>query len=171
MPVLAAGRARKSLLAGAVVALALASGCGAPATVSQPQFTAMPLLDSWGAHVNYVTILGPETGTGSKTFTITARAGVGAWISCIGKGVALLNGPVTVGAACGDGSTWAGGRTQPTHWRAGQRIAVHVVAPSTTRWEFRIDGTPQALPPPLPLDAVTGTRRGGGSGPTSRRRS
>jgi hypothetical protein len=103
----------------------------------------MPLLSPGEA--NYVTILGPVTGTGSETFTIVARAGIAAWLGCIRKGLTWLRSPaVTLAAACDDGGTWAGGQTQPTHLRAGQKIAVRVVAASTTRWEFRIDGTPQA---------------------------
>ena len=81
--------------------------------MSQPQFTAMPLLSQ--AEANYVTILGPITGTGSKTFTIVARAGIAAWLGCIGKGLAWFRGPaLTFAAACGDGGTWAGSQTQST---------------------------------------------------------
>ena len=124
-------------------ALAFSSSCSAPQAVSQPQFTAMPLLSPEEA--NYVTILGPITGTGSKTFTIVARTGIAAWLGCIGKGLAWLRSPAdTFDVACDDGGTWAGGKPQPTHLRAGQTITVRIVAGSTTRWELRIDGTPQA---------------------------
>jgi len=104
----------------------------------------MPLLGQ-GGEANYVTILGPVTGTGSKTFTIAARIGIADWLGCIGKGLVWLRSPAgSFAAACGDGGTWAGGQTQPTHLRAGQKITVRVIAALTTRWELRIDGTPQA---------------------------
>jgi hypothetical protein len=139
MNVLAGGSVPKLLLIFMLSsALAFSSSCSAPQAVSRPQFEAMPPLN----HGN-VTIVGPVTGTGSKTFTIPARTGIAVWLGCIGKGLVRLTGPaVSFGAVCGDGGIWAGGQTQPTHLRAGQKVAVRVVAASTTRWELRIDGTP-----------------------------
>jgi hypothetical protein len=126
-------------------ALAFSGSCSAPQAVSRPQFTAMPLLGQGGEEANYVTILGPVTGTGSKTFTIMARTGISAWLGCIGKGLVWLRSPAgSFAAACDDGGVWGGGQTQPTHLRAGQKITVRVIAALTTRWELRIDGTPQA---------------------------
>jgi hypothetical protein len=92
---------------------------------------------------DFTTILGPVTGAGPRTFTISARTGIAALLSCIGKGLVWLRSPVgSFAAACGDGSVFAGGLTQPTHLRPGQKVTVGVVAPVTTRWELRIDGTP-----------------------------
>jgi hypothetical protein len=144
MKVLGAGRVPKLFFIFMLSsALAFSSSCSAPQPVSQPQFTAMPPLGADEA--NYVTILGPVTGNGSRTFTIAARTGIGATLGCIGKGLVWLRSPVgSFAAACGDGGVWDGGGTQPTHLRAGQKVMVRVVAASTTRWELRIDGTPQA---------------------------
>ena len=122
-------------------ALAFTTSCSTPRAVSQPQFEAMPP-PPWP---NYTTILGPVTGTGSRTFTISARTGIAELFSCIGKGPVWARSPVmTIDAICGHGDTVAGEQTQPTHLRPGQKITVRVVAPATTRWELRIDGTPQA---------------------------
>jgi hypothetical protein len=127
-------------------ALAFSSSCSAPRAMSRPQFTAMPpVWPGEDAKANYVTILGPVTGTGAKTFTIPARTGIDITLGCIGKGLVWIRSPVaSFAAACADGGVWAGGRTQPTHLRAGQKIAVRVVAARSTRWELRIDGTQQA---------------------------
>jgi hypothetical protein len=123
-------------------ALALTSSCSTPQAVPQPQFKAMPPPAQW-YKPNYTTILGPVTGAGSRTFTISARPGIAAWFGCIGKGLVWLRSPVmTFAAACGDGGVFAGGLTQPTHVTPGRKVTVRVVAPATTRWELRIDGTP-----------------------------
>ncbi len=125
-------------------ALAFTSSCSTPRAVPQPQFKPIPppgQLDKPG----YTTILGPVTGSGTRTFTISARPGIAAWLGCIGKGLAWLRSPVgTFAAGCSDGGVFAGGVTQPTSVRPGQKVTVRVVAPPTTRWQLRIDGTPQA---------------------------
>lgn len=125
-------------------ALALTSSCSTPQAVPQAQFKAMPPLAQWDKP-NYTTILGPVTGVGSRTFTISARPGIAAWLGCIGKGLVWLRSPVmTFAAVCGgDGGVFGGELTQPTHVRPGQKVTVRVVAPATARWELRIDGTPQ----------------------------
>ena len=147
MNVLAGGSVPKLLLIFTLAsALAFSSSCSAPQAVSRPQFKAMPPL--WPgdeAKANYVTILGPVTDTGPKTFTIVARTGIDFTLGCIGKGLVWLRSPVgSFAAACDDGGVWAGGRTQPTHVPDGQKIAVRVVAALSTRWELRIGGTQQA---------------------------
>jgi hypothetical protein len=125
-------------------ALAFTSNCSAPQAVPQPHFRSMPPPGQW-SKPGYTTILGPVTGIGSKTFTISARPGVAAWLDCIGKGLAWLRSPVgSFAAACGDGGVFAGALTQPTHMRPGHKVTVRVVAPATIKWELRIDGTPEA---------------------------
>jgi hypothetical protein len=124
-------------------ALALTSSCSTPQAVPQPQFSAMQPPAQW-YKPNYTTILGPVTGTGPRIFIIPARPGIAAWLGCIGKGLVWLRSPVmTFAAACSDGGVFAGGLNQPTHLRPGQKVIVRVVAPATTRWDLRIDGTPQ----------------------------
>lgn len=144
MSVRAAGSLPKWLLVFMLVsALTLLGSCSTPQAVSQPPFKAMPSPAQWDKP-NYTTILGPVTGVGSRIFTISARPGIAAWLGCIGKGLVWLRSPVgTFAAACGDGGVFAGGLTQPTHVRSGRKFTVRVVAPATTRWELRIDGTPQ----------------------------
>ena len=146
MNVLAGGSVPKLLLIFTLAsALAFSSSCSAPQAVSRPQFKAMPPLSAEDEATNYVTILGPVTGTGSKSFTIAARTGIDFTLGCIGKGLVWLRSPAgSFAAACDDGGVWAGGRTQPTHLPAGQKIVVRVVAAPSTRWELRIGGTQQA---------------------------
>jgi hypothetical protein len=52
--------------------------------------------------------------------------------------------PYSVGLICGSGNAFAGGLTQPTQFRRGQKLTVRINAPATVRWEFRIDGAPWA---------------------------
>jgi hypothetical protein len=115
MNVLAGGSVPKLLLIFMLSsALAFSSSCSAPHAVSRPQFTAMPLLGQGGEEANYVTILGPVTGTGSKTFTIMARTGISAWLGCIGKGLVWLRSPAgSFAAACDDGGVWGGVKPSP----------------------------------------------------------
>lgn len=124
-------------------ALALTSSCSAPQAMPQPHFKPLPPALSQSDERGYTTILGPVTGVGSRTFTVSARPGIAAWLGCIGKGLVWLRSSVgSFAAACGDGGVFAGEQTQPTHMRRGQKVTVRVVAPAATRWELRIDGTP-----------------------------
>jgi hypothetical protein len=127
-------------LAAAMVTIALAfiAGCAAP---RPPQFSPMPP-PGQQEKPGYTTILGPVSGSGSKTYTVSARPGIAEWIGCIGKGMAWMTRPYSAGAICGSGNAFAGGLTQPTHFRRGQKLTVRITAPATVRWEFRIDGAP-----------------------------
>lgn len=82
------------------------------------------------------------SGSGSKTFTISARPGIAGWLGCIGTGMVRMTSPVAVGAICDGGNAFVGGLTQPTSYRRGQKVAVRIVGPADVRWEFRIDGAP-----------------------------
>ena len=102
--------------------LVFSSSCSAPKAVSQSQFTAMPSPGGQGEEANYVTILGPITGTGSKTFTIVAGTGIAAWLGCIGKGLVWFRSLAgSFAADCDDGGTWVGSQIQPTHCEPGRK--------------------------------------------------
>jgi hypothetical protein len=122
----------------ATVGLAFMTGCARP-----PRFSPMPP-PGHSEDPGYTTILGPVSGSGSKTFTISARPGIAVWLGCIGKGTVWMTRPVAVGANSGSntGSDFSGGLTQPTHYRRGQKLVVRIAGPATARWEFRIDGAP-----------------------------
>lgn len=127
------------LAAAMVVALGLMVGCAGP---PPPQFSPMPPLGQQ-EKPDYRSILGPVSGSGSKTFIVTARPGIAVWLGCIGKGTVWMKSPVAATAICGhSGNAFVGGLTQPTHYRRGQKLTVRVVGPATVRWEFRIDGAP-----------------------------
>jgi hypothetical protein len=130
-----------TMLAAALAAVAMASMTGR-ASPRPPQFSAMPP-PGQAEKPGYTTILGPVSGSGSRNFTISARPGIAEWLGCIGKGTAVLTRPHAVVALCGNsGNGFAGGLTQPTLYRRGQKLTVHITAPATVRWEFRIDGAP-----------------------------
>jgi len=118
--------------------LAVAPGCSAPRS---PYFRPMPAPGQWGRQ-NYTTILGPVTGIGSKSFTISARPGIAAWLGCVGKGLVWIKSPVAFAAKCGDRGAFAGGQRQLTHIMRGQELSVRVVGPAGARWELRIDAKP-----------------------------
>jgi hypothetical protein len=123
----------------------LAAGCTGSHAAAQPSFQSMqPAGAQWNG-AGYVTILGPVTGTGTETLTVSARPGMSMTLGCIGTGLVWVKSTAgSFAAACADdGGTFAGGRNRATHLRPGQKIAVHVVAAAGTRWELRIDGTPK----------------------------
>jgi hypothetical protein len=125
----------------AATAMTFTAGCAGPRPPRPPQFSPMPPPGQM-ENPGYTAILGPMSGSGSKTFTISARPGIAVWIGCIGKGMAWMKSPVAMGAVCGDGGVFVSGLTQPTHYRHGQKLTVRITAPATARWEFRIDGAP-----------------------------
>ena len=124
-----------------ILCVLLPAGCStqpAPA----PAFAAMPL--PGGAYgLNLTTILGPVTGTGPATLTITARRAVSITLGCRGKGLVWVRSPVgAFAAACGNGGAFAGELDPHTRMAAGQRITIRIIAPAHVTWELRVDGTP-----------------------------
>jgi hypothetical protein len=134
------GLSRPAMVAAALATFALAfmAGCAGP---QSPQFSPMPPPGHSGKP-DYSTILGPTSGRGSRTLTISAPPGIAVWLGCIGKGTVWVTRPVAVGVICGSGNYFGGGLTQPTHYRRGQKLVVRIVGPATVRWEVRIDGAP-----------------------------
>lgn len=124
-----------------ILGVLLLGGCStqpAPA----PAFSAMPPPGS-AYGLNLTTILGPVTGTGPTTLTITARQAVSITLACRGKGLAWVRSPVAAfAAACGNGGAFAGELDPHTRIAAGQRITIRIIAPAHVTWELRVDGTP-----------------------------
>ena len=147
MNVLADGSARKSVpILAALAALAAGGGCGGP-RAARPAPVHGDSAAQYGRRGGGE--LRDDPGAGDRhrvrVLTIAARSGYASWLSCIGKGQVWLRSPAgSFTAACGYGSTWTAGQTQPTHLPAGQQVTVRVVAASGTRWELRIDGPPPA---------------------------
>ena len=71
------------LLAVALLASPAAAACGT--SVTAPSFAAMPAPET-----NMTAILGPVTGTGPRTITITARHQLSYTLSCLGGRVVWL---------------------------------------------------------------------------------
>lgn len=136
-------------LAVLVLAAGLASmtGCsGPPYAPRPPQFGSMPPPGQWG-EPDYATILGPVSGIGSRTFAISARPGLAAWLGCAGKGLVWIKGAMAFAAVCGESEGFVGGLTQPAHLRRGQKVTVVITGPATARWELRIDAPPWPVTP------------------------
>jgi hypothetical protein len=111
-------------------------------SVPAPAFAAMPLPGS-AYGLNLTTILGPVTGTGSRSVTVGARRSVSVTLGCLGRGLVWVRSPVgSFAAACGNGGVFAGGLVQQTHMAAGQRVTMRIIAPAHVTWELRVDGTP-----------------------------
>jgi hypothetical protein len=133
----ASARAVTRLLAAALLTAPAAAACSAPAPVQT--FTAMP-----PPQASLVTVLGPVTGTGTRTLTITARHTLSYTLSCLGHHIVWLRTtPSIAGFAvhCGDGGGF-GGESATTPGRdAGGRFSLRITAPSGTTWELRVDGS------------------------------
>ncbi|HUC25011.1 MAG TPA: hypothetical protein VMA73_20060 [Streptosporangiaceae bacterium] len=97
---------------------------------------------------NLTTVLGPVTGTGSRTLTVTASGSMSVTIGCIGKGMLTVSGPLSAGAVlCSDTSS-SGGIFSGYYWahvraRPGERIKLRVVADAKTIWDIRVGGLPR----------------------------
>jgi hypothetical protein len=131
-------RVRRGVAALGVLA-AMCCGCSS----SRPVFDAMP----FGVN-NLSAVLGPITGTGSRTLTVTASRAMSITMGCIGKGMLIIVGPLSAGAVlCGDASS-SEGSFASYYWshvsvRPGERIRLRVVTDATTLWDVRVDGAPR----------------------------
>jgi hypothetical protein len=115
-------------------------GCSAPATTTAPALAAIAPNPQ-----NLPAILGPVTGTGSRTFTISGRRSLSYDLSCAGAGLTWLRTLPDTGAFavnCGGGTF---GGTYLAHApHEGQMITVRINAARGTRWALRVDGSPVA---------------------------
>lgn len=97
---------------------------------------------------NYLTaVLGPVTGAGSRTLTVTASRSMSLTMGCIGKGTLTVSGLLSGAMLCYDASL-SRGAFGGYYWahmpvRPGERINLHVVAGAKTIWAIRVDGLPQ----------------------------
>lgn len=134
---------RKALTGMAAVAALAVACCGCGSQTHPPTFGPMP------ADPNALTVvLGPVTGTGSKTLTVTASRSMSLTIGCFGKGVLTVSGPLSAGAVlCYDADrsrgTFAGYYWSHVQARQGERIKLRVAADARTTWDIRIDGLPR----------------------------
>jgi hypothetical protein len=95
---------------------------------------------------NYLTaVLGPVTGSGSRTLTVTASRSMSLTMGCIGKGMLTAYGLLSGAMDCPAGGPGAFGSYYFAHVqvRPGQRIKLHVVADEKTIWDIRVDGLPR----------------------------
>ena len=123
------------------VFVVVCSGCSSPPRA--------PTFDPMQPDPNYLTaVLGPVTGTGSRTLRVTASRSMSLTMGCIGKGTLIVLGPLSAGAVlCGDASL-SRGAFGGYYWshvsaRPGERITLRVVADAKTIWDIRVDGLPR----------------------------
>lgn len=125
-----------------LLAAPAASACSTVAAKPAParSFAAMQMA---GPHTSPV--LGPVTGTGPRTFTITARHLLSYQVGCLGRRLVWLRTtPTIMGFAvqCYDGGgVFAGESSTTPRDEEGARITVHVDAPPGTTWLLRVDGS------------------------------
>ncbi len=100
---------------------------------------------------NLTAVLGPVTGIGSRTFTITASTSMSLTMGCIGKGYLMVIGPLPGSMICGgpDGAgVFSGYYWGHLRMRPGERIKLRVVAGAKTTWDIRVDGVVKGVEPP-----------------------
>jgi hypothetical protein len=127
------------LLAVALLAGPAAAACSAPPNA--PSFTAMPL-----PQANLATVLGPVTGTGPATITLTARYVLSYTLGCLGHHVVWLRTTPKIASfavQCGDGGVFAGESGTVPGREATAEVSLRIAAPSGTIWELRVDGSPR----------------------------
>jgi hypothetical protein len=130
--------------------LTLAAGCtgsgaAGPPAKPAPHFHPIPGAPVFNGKTEYLTILGPVTGSGPATFTIPVRPAYMAWLGCIGTGgMVMLSSPVIdYGVPCGDSGSVAGWIVEPAPPARGPEVTIRITAPPHARWDLRIDGAPR----------------------------
>jgi hypothetical protein len=93
-------------------------------------------------------ILGPVTGTGPRTFRLTARRAMGFYLSCLAYSgrpslIWLYSDIATTNVMCeGPGLTPVDGVVfKPVRREIGTRATLRVAAPPGTTWQLRVDGS------------------------------
>jgi hypothetical protein len=96
---------------------------------------------------NLTAVLGPVTGTGSRTMTVTASRSMSLTMGCIGTGLLMVTGLLSGAVLCSGASTGRGvfGGTYWAHLpvRPGERIRLRLVAGAHSTWDVRVDGLPR----------------------------
>jgi hypothetical protein len=133
--------ARLAVAAVSILAV-VCCACSGSSPAPRPTFKPMPV------DQNYLTVvLGPLTGTGSRTFTVRATRSMSLSMGCIGKGMLTVLGPLSGAMLCYRASLSAGAfgsyywghlRTRP-----GERFTLRVVAGAKTMWDIRVDALPR----------------------------
>lgn len=135
-------KARCAVAAAGAIAFAC---CGCASAARPPRFDAMQP-DPYAL----TTVVGPVTGTGSRTMTVKASYSMSLTVGCIGKGALTVTGLVSGTLLCSGASTGRGifGSWYWAHLpvRPGERIKLHVVADAKTMWDIRVDGLPRQCP-------------------------
>lgn len=133
-------KARLSIAAVGVLAIVC---CGCSSQGRSPSFGPMP------PDLNYLTVvLGPVTGTGPRTLTVTASLTMSVTMACIGKGMLTVRGPLRAGAVLCSGTGRNRGAFVSYYWphvraQPGERIKLRVVADAKTIWDIRVAGLPR----------------------------
>ncbi len=136
------GKARWQWRVAVVGAFAIfCCGCSSPARA--PTFDPMPVDPN-----NLTAVLGPVTGTGPRTLTVTASRSMSLTMGCIGKGTLIVLGPLSAGAVLCSGASLGRGTFGAYYWshlrlQPVERLRLRIVANPKTIWDIRIDGLPR----------------------------
>jgi hypothetical protein len=131
-------KGRQGIVALGVLAIAC---CGCSSSPARP-----PSFDPMQPDPNQLSaVLGPVTGHGSTTLTVTATRSMSLTVGCIGKGMLEVTGLLSgsekcLGARIGRG---AFGGWYFTHLRVrpGERLKLRVRARAASIWDIRVDGS------------------------------
>jgi hypothetical protein len=90
-------------------------------------------------------VLGPVTGSGSRTLTVTASRSMSLTMGCIGTGMLTVSGRLNGAGFCGSagnsGSTFWGYYWAHVSARPGELIKLRIAADAKSMWDIRIDGS------------------------------
>lgn len=130
------GQGRKPTAAG-LLAMILAVSAVTACSGSATSFSSMLVPESHTAP-----ILGPISGTGTRTFTTTGHHLMSYQIGCLGHHVIRLRAPyVGIAVQCANGEGYVRDSVATPRREIGARISIRVVAPSGTAWRLRVDGS------------------------------
>jgi hypothetical protein len=146
---LARGHGTKSLVCVGAAILVLVGGCSAARSVPHPvshagHFGPFPTPPITDGSVKYMPLFGPDTGSGSKVFTIPARTRYIVWLACLGSGGSAEFKSAAPGpdpdVSCGSKGTVSGYDVDVTRALIGHETTMRIIAPRAAKWELRIDG-------------------------------
>jgi hypothetical protein len=143
----ARGRAMARLIAVVGFVLPAAVACGA-APAARPSSAALAIMIMQPPQPGTSPIVGPVTGTGPRTFTVTVRRAMGVQLSCLaysGRAPWIwINSaltPADVKCQAPGGTATGGALYRPPRDEIGTRVTLRVAAPPGTTWLLRVDGS------------------------------
>jgi hypothetical protein len=111
-------------------------------------FSHIPIAPITSGSVQYKTLLGPLTGTGTKVFPVPVRHTYMLWLGCRGTGGFAVVESSLLGLntkmPCEGNGRISGYQFSSPHTLSAKMAIFRAEGPKGARWEFRIDAEPQA---------------------------